>query len=57
MSGSDLTEGGGKHPPSAALGGKSPVLLGLRPEAASFDKHEPIPRQSNKRGRRTRKLG
>ena len=31
MSGSSLTEGGGKHPPlpSAALGGKSPVLLGL----------------------------
>ena len=32
MSGSSLTEGGGKHP-SAALGGKSPVLLGLRDKA------------------------
>ena len=29
MSGSNLTERGGKHPPSAAPGGKSPVLLGL----------------------------
>ena len=29
MSGSNLTEGGGKHPPSAAPGGKSLVLLGL----------------------------
>ena len=31
MSGSDFTEGGGKHPPPSALSGpKSPVLLGLR---------------------------
>ena len=30
MSGSGLTEGSGKHPPSAAPGGKSPVLLGLK---------------------------
>ena len=29
MSGSNLTCGGGKHPSSAAPGGKSPVLLGL----------------------------
>ena len=38
MSGSDLTEGVENIPPSAAWGGKSPVLLGLRPEVASFDK-------------------
>ena len=30
MSGSNLTWGGGKHPPSAAPGGKSPVLLRLK---------------------------
>ena len=29
MFGSNRTEGGGKHPPSVAPGGKSPVLLGL----------------------------
>ena len=29
MSGPNLTEGGGKHPPSAAPGEKCPVLLGL----------------------------
>ena len=30
MSGSNFTERDGKHPPSAAPGGKSPVLLGLK---------------------------
>ena len=30
MSGSNVTERGGKHPPSAVPGEKSPVLLGLK---------------------------
>ena len=30
MSGSNFTEGGGKQPPSAVPGEKSPVLLGLK---------------------------
>ena len=38
MSGSNFTVGGG-NPPSAAPGGKSPVLLGLNRERFYFQVH------------------